>query len=192
MLGYLDNILDLGLTKTRETVQKDVHLKLNRRECVLLARIVYGQTLWRPSENAFPDEDLGSLAELYSLFEGKWRSHDGGNACLDAIRAILCQEEKVPTDPLTYLLEFSYSNTDRLTLMIRDLLIYTDCATDGRAIRWIQSYGTGGEGEFLASLCVELINKAHRDPGDLKDPMQRCAYHKHCDGCKLCCEAISK
>lgn len=192
LFNYLDNPIGLDWMTIRNTSQKQLCLPLSRRECVLLARILYGQSLWQPDEDTTPDDDLQSFDSLYMIFEGRLHSHAGMNASLDAIRAILCRKDKIPENPLGCLFGNELPDSVGTWPMIKDLLIYSDCATDGRSLSWIEEYLLGTRSEVASRMCYEFLKEARTaSPGDLKDPMQRCAYHKHRDGCKLCCEAIS-
>lgn len=100
LFNYLDNPIGLDWMTICNTSQKQLCLPLSRRECVLLARILYGQSLWQPDEDTTPDDDLQSFDSLYMIFEGRLHSHAGMNASLDAIRAILCRKDKIPENPL--------------------------------------------------------------------------------------------
>ncbi|KAM0722881.1 hypothetical protein Q7P37_001079 [Cladosporium fusiforme] len=152
--------------------------RLNRRMCVLFVRMLYGQQIWDPQEDLAVDELLVCLAVLQMRCLHELGIEYLSNACLDSIREILIQKTKVPTNPLFNLQPVINSVDDNSIQMIKDILVYSDCAIDGRSVRWVQKWDGSNNPEFLSELCSMFAQKAI--PGHLKtidDLMESCKYH---------------
>lgn len=106
------------------------------------------------------------------------RDHEGTNSCLDAIRQMLVHDfppDNLLRDPLPFLAE-SVIDDPLGRKMVKELLVYGRCASEGRTQEWLENWEEV-DLHFLSSVAQEFAKA--KAGGVAPDPMARCAYHDH-------------
>jgi hypothetical protein len=125
------------------------------------------------------------------------------NACLDAIRKLLCQSVDLqnPFLVLAPLLEDDIGDQthDVLSHMVVDVLLYRPCAKTGEAAQWLAQPGehiVEGYSSFellgqfyqsMVSVSAARSMKESATPGDTLDCMDAHAYHLSAERGETCC-----
>lgn len=191
-LPYYDMFLrpTVGDDSSQVTSPKTIELfGVTRHMCVLIARFHYGQQVWDSDGVEDVDELMCCLKVLHMKCFDEIGWSFVSNACLDSIREILMQTTKVPADPIRNLRRILNGTDDDGIQMIKDILVYADCAEDGRSVRWIDVSQDERQGEFIHDLCVALAKKAVAGHAlTQEDIMERCKYHTHDEDCPPCSE----
>jgi hypothetical protein len=135
---------------------------------------------------------LADLASIYRLCGGSGRlcttdkDLDALNACSDVIRQVLLHGVHLASNPLEVLGEQLDRADSGIFKMLVDLLVYGECASNGKTKGWLHSV-EDKHPEFFKALSNEFAKKVMGEtPPDL---MGRCAYHTHVEG-SHCDEAV--
>jgi hypothetical protein len=156
----------------------------SRRALTLWSGWLYGRPIWSPSICRDVDRDLECIMNIYQICTGltgedEFNDYDGMNACLDAIKDILLNEVHVPGDPFNTIGDAFVEDKMAIT-MLAELLVYGDCASDGRTQRWLQNGEVTDWKEFSEvhrTMSLEFARKLMG--GEAPDFTARCAYHVH-------------
>lgn len=155
------------------------------RAIEMWSRWLYGQPMWSEDDCDDVDYDLSCLMEIWHLCagqeDGKGRDHEGLNASTDAIRDLVLNDIHVPKCLNCVLEDFDefglyYKSSDIMIKMLAELLVYGNCASDGRTKKWLEA-DEGAYPCFLAAISTEFAKKAMGEASP--DLMARGAYHTH-------------
>jgi hypothetical protein len=116
--------------------------------------------MWSPDDCASSGDDLEAPAEIFEMCAGdiadEGRRDDGRNASLDAIRMMLVRDFPPHNglgDPLASLTRLVTRDL-KGRKMVKELLVYGRCASDGRAREWLENF-EGEDVHFLSSVLME-------------------------------------
>jgi hypothetical protein len=155
----------------------------SRRALMLWSGWLSGKPLWTSEDCTDVNKDLACLASMDLLCagneNGEGRDHKALNACSDAIRQILLQEAQSLSNPLQTLAKQIDNPTSKIFTMLIDVLVYSNCASDGKTEAWLQEMG-GLHSVLYQALSIKFAKKMKRVGAP--DLMARCAYHTHPGG----------
>ena len=175
-------VQDQASSSKMEVFTVEVELR-SRRALRMWSSWLYGGKMWHREDCTDVDNDLSCLASIYKLGAGRGprvgRDSDALNACLDAMRQILLDENLSPTNPLQVLDDQLNLSGSGLSKMLVDLLVYGKCASEGKTRDWLHIV-EGRHSEFFRALSHEFANKVMG--GVVPDLRARCAYHFHPTG----------
>jgi hypothetical protein len=138
--------------------------------------------MWSPEDSECAEDDLEALVDIFNMCAGDLdddgRDNDGRNASLDAIRMMLVHDFPLnnPLDDPLHSLTPSVTDDPQGRNMVRELLVYGSCASEGRTKEWLENWDED-DVLFLASVAQEFAEA--KASGVTPDPMERCAYHDH-------------